>query len=76
MEFRVEKSGIIHAGVGKASFTEKALVENIKAFVDAVVKSKPPGSKGNYVQKISLSSTQGVGVKVDAASVGTSGPTA
>jgi large subunit ribosomal protein L1 len=56
--------------------TEKALVENIKAFVDAVVKSKPPGSKGNYVQKISLSSTQGVGVKVDAASVGSSGATA
>jgi len=76
VEFRVEKAGIVQAGVGKASFTEKALVENIKAFVDAVVKSKPPGSKGNYVQKISLSSTQGVGVKVDAASVGTSGPTA
>jgi large subunit ribosomal protein L1 len=76
VEFRVEKAGIVQAGVGKASFTEKALVENIKAFVDAVVKSKPPGSKGNYVQKISLSSTQGVGVKVDAASVGTSGATA
>src|SRR6476646_5912620 len=65
VEFRVEKAGIVQAGVGKASFTEKALMENIKAFVDAVVKSKPPGSKGNYVQKISLSSTQGVGVKID-----------
>jgi large subunit ribosomal protein L1 len=76
VEFRVEKAGIVQAGVGKASFTEKALVENIKAFVDAVVKSKPPGSKGNYVQKISLSSTQGVGVKIDTASVGGAGPTA
>ena len=76
VEFRVEKAGIVQAGVGKASFTEKALVENIKAFVDAVVKSKPPGSKGNYVQKISLSSTQGVGVKVEAGSVGVAGSTA
>jgi large subunit ribosomal protein L1 len=70
IEFRVEKAGIVHAGVGKASFAEKALVENIKAFVDAVVKAKPSGAKGNYVQKISLSSTQGVGVKVDMGSVG------
>jgi len=69
VEFRVEKAGIVQAGVGKASFTEKALVENIKAFVDAVVKSKPAGSKGTFVKKISVSSTQGVGVKVDAASV-------
>ena len=73
VEFRVEKAGIVQAGVGKASFTEKALVENIKAFVDAVVKAKPPGAKGNYVKKISLSSTQGVGVKVDTASVGGAG---
>ena len=51
VEFRVEKAGIVHAGVGKASFTEKALVENIKAFVDAVVKAKPPGAKGTYVQE-------------------------
>ncbi len=69
VEFRVEKAGIVQAGVGKASFTEKALVENIKAFVDAVVKAKPAGSKGTYVKKISVSSTQGVGVKVDASSV-------
>jgi large subunit ribosomal protein L1 len=76
VEFRVEKAGIVQAGVGKASFTEKALVENIKAFVDAVVKSKPQGSKGNYVQKISLSSTQGVGVKIDAGSIGGAGAAA
>jgi large subunit ribosomal protein L1 len=69
VEFRVEKAGIVQAGVGKASFSEKALVENIKAFVDAVVKAKPPGSKGNYVRKISVSSTQGVGVKVESASI-------
>jgi len=69
VEFRVEKAGIVQAGVGKASFSEKALVENVRAFVDAVVKAKPPGAKGNYLNKISLSSTQGVGVKVDAASV-------
>ena len=76
VEFRVEKAGIVQAGVGKASFTEKALVENIKAFVDAVVKSKPQGSKGNYVQKISLSSTQGVGVKIDAGTIGGAGAAA
>ena len=69
VEFRVEKAGIVHAGVGKASFTEKALVENIKAFVDAVMKQKPAGAKGNYVKKVSLSSTMGPGVKVDASTV-------
>jgi large subunit ribosomal protein L1 len=69
VEFRVEKAGIVQAGVGKASFTEQQLVENVKAFVDAVIKAKPPGAKGNYLNKISLSSSQGVGVKVDAASV-------
>jgi large subunit ribosomal protein L1 len=69
VEFRVEKAGIVHAGVGKASFSERQLVENVKAFVDAVVRAKPPGAKGNYLNKISLSSTQGVGVKVDTASV-------
>ena len=69
VEFRVEKAGIVHAGIGKASFTEKALVENIRAFVDAVVKQKPSGSKGNYVKKVSLSSTMGPGVKVDASTV-------
>ncbi len=73
VEFRVEKAGIVHAGVGKASFTEAALVENIKAFVDAVVKAKPQGSKGTYLKKVSLSSTMGPGLKVDAATV-SSGP--
>jgi large subunit ribosomal protein L1 len=69
VEFRVEKAGIVQAGVGKASFSEQQLVENIKAFVDAVVKAKPAGAKGNYLNKVSLSSTQGVGVKVDLASL-------
>jgi large subunit ribosomal protein L1 len=69
VEFRVEKAGIVQAGVGKASFSEQQLVENIKAFVDAVVKAKPPGAKGNYVNKVSLSSSQGVGVKVDGGSL-------
>ena len=73
VEFRVEKAGIVHAGVGKASFTEQALVENIKAFVDAVIKSKPQGSKGTYLKKISLSSTMGPGLKLDATTVA-SGP--
>jgi large subunit ribosomal protein L1 len=69
VEFRVEKAGIVQAGVGKASFTDEQLVQNVRAFVDAVVKAKPSGAKGNYVNRISLSSSQGVGVKVDAASV-------
>ncbi|MDP4823315.1 MAG: 50S ribosomal protein L1 [Aestuariivirgaceae bacterium] len=69
VEFRVEKAGIIQAGIGKASFTEAQLVDNIKAFVDAVVKSKPQGSKGTYLKKVSLSSSMGPGVKVDVASV-------
>jgi large subunit ribosomal protein L1 len=73
VEFRVEKAGIVHAGVGKASFSEKALVDNIRAFVDAVVRSKPAGAKGTYVKKISIASTQGPGVKLDQASV-ISGP--
>jgi large subunit ribosomal protein L1 len=69
VEFRVEKAGIVQAGVGKASFSDERLIENIKAFVDAVVKAKPVGAKGNYVRKISLSSSQGIGVKIDVASV-------
>ena len=76
VEFRVEKAGIVQAGVGKASFSDKALVENIKAFVDAVVRSKPAGAKGTYIKKISLSSSQGVGVKIEAGSVGAAGTTA
>ena len=73
VEFRVEKAGIVQAGVGKASFSDKALAENIRAFVDAVVRSKPAGAKGTYVKKISLSSSQGVGVKIEASSVGAAG---
>ena len=73
VEFRVEKAGIVHAGVGKASFAEQALVENIKAFVEAVARAKPAGSKGTYVKKISIGSTQGVGLKLDPATV-MSGP--
>jgi large subunit ribosomal protein L1 len=74
VEFRVVKSGIVHAGVGKASFTEKALAENIRAFVDAVVRAKPSGAKGNYLRKVSLSSTMGPGVKLDLAGMGGGGP--
>jgi large subunit ribosomal protein L1 len=69
VEFRVEKAGIIHAGVGKASFTEDALAENIKALADAVQKAKPAGATGTYVKRVSVSSTMGPGVHVDPASV-------
>ena len=65
VEFRVEKAGIIHAGVGKASFTEAALLENIKAFTDAVTRAKPTGAKGTYVKRVAVSSTMGPGVHVD-----------
>ncbi len=70
VEFRVEKAGIVQAGVGKASFDEAALVQNIKSFVDGVVKAKPSGAKGTYLKRISLSSSMGPGVKVALASVG------
>jgi large subunit ribosomal protein L1 len=73
VEFRVEKAGIVQGGVGKASFTEKALVENIRAFVDAVVKARPAGAKGTYVKKVSLASSQGPGMKIDQSTV-LSGP--
>ena len=69
IEFRVEKAGIVHGGIGKASFSKEALIENIRAYVDAVVKAKPTGAKGTYVKKVSISSTMGPGIKVDAASV-------
>ena len=65
VEFRVEKAGIVHAGVGKVSFDAKAIEENIRAFADAVMKAKPTGAKGNYVKKVALSSTMGPGVKID-----------
>ncbi|HML92009.1 50S ribosomal protein L1 [Methyloceanibacter sp.] len=70
VEFRVEKAGVIHAGVGKASFTEEALVDNIRAFTDAVVKAKPSGAKGTFVKRIAVTSTMGPGIKVEPASVG------
>jgi large subunit ribosomal protein L1 len=69
IEFRVEKAGIVHAGVGKASFTEDALLANVRALVDALNKAKPTGAKGTYVQRISLSSTMGPGFKVDTGSI-------
>ena len=69
VEFRAEKAGIIHAGIGKASFPADKLVENARAFADAIVKAKPTGAKGTYVQKASLSSTMGPGVKVDIATL-------
>jgi len=75
VEFRVEKAGIVHAGIGKASFTEAALVQNIRAFIDAVLKQKPATSKGNYVRRVSVSSTMGPGVKVDQSSVMSATPT-
>jgi large subunit ribosomal protein L1 len=69
VEFRVEKAGIVHAGIGKASFDEGKLVENIKAFADAVSRAKPTGAKGTYIQRIAVSSTMGPGVKVDPSSI-------
>ena len=63
IEYRSEKNGIVHAGIGKVSFSKEALTENIKAFIDAVVKSKPAGVKGNYLKKMTLSSTMGIGVQ-------------
>ena len=66
VQYRVEKNGIVHAGVAKASFSEDQIYDNAKAFMDAIIKAKPAGAKGTYVKKISLSSTMGVGIKVDA----------
>jgi large subunit ribosomal protein L1 len=72
VEFRVEKAGIIHAGVGKASFTEEALTQNIRAFTDAVSRAKPSGAKGTYLKRVALTSTQGAGVRIDPASLSAS----
>ena len=69
VEFRVEKAGIVHAGIGKASFTEKQLAENIKAFVEAVNRSKPTTSKGTFIKKVSIKTTMGPGVKIDHAAL-------
>ncbi len=73
VQYRAEKAGIVHAGVGKASFTEKALVENVKAIVDAINKAKPQGAKGTYLRRVSISSTMGPGLKLDLSSVTGSG---
>ena len=70
VEFRVEKAGIVHAGVGKASFNDQAIADNVRALIDSVVKAKPAGSKGTYLKKISLSSTMGPGIKIALDSVG------
>jgi len=70
VQFKAEKAGVIHAGIGKASFDAKKLEENLLAFVDAVQKAKPSGAKGTYLKKVALSSTMGPGVKIDTASFG------
>ena len=69
VEFRVEKAGIIQAGIGKASFSDEQITQNIRAFVDAVVKAKPAAAKGTYVKKVSISSSMGPGLKLDTATV-------
>jgi large subunit ribosomal protein L1 len=73
VEFRAEKAGIVHAGIGKASFGEDALVENARAFVDAIQRAKPTGAKGTYLKKAAVSSSMGPGVKVDIASLSAGG---
>jgi large subunit ribosomal protein L1 len=75
VEFRVEKAGIVQGSVGKTSFGDEKLIENIKAFVDAVAKAKPAGAKGTYIERVALSSTMGPGVKVEPATVMTAGQT-
>jgi len=69
VEFRVEKAGIVHAGIGKASFGSEQIEENIRAFADAVIKAKPAGAKGNYVKRVAVSSTMGPGLKIDPSSL-------
>src|SRR5476649_2515765 len=69
VEFRAEKAGIVHAGIGKVSFTEDALVENVRAFVGAINRAKPTGVKGTYIKKVSLSSTMGPGLKLEISSI-------
>ncbi|MDZ5697568.1 50S ribosomal protein L1 [Chelativorans sp. M5D2P16] len=72
VEFRVEKAGIVHAGVGKVSFDANAIAENVRAFADAVIKAKPAGAKGNYVKRVALTSTMGPGLKIDASTLSAS----
>jgi large subunit ribosomal protein L1 len=69
VEFRAEKAGIVHAGIGKASFSETAIAENVKAFVGAISRAKPAGAKGTFIEKVSISSTMGPGVRLDVASL-------
>jgi large subunit ribosomal protein L1 len=69
VEYRAQKEGIVHAGVGKASFSEQALVENVKALINAVSRAKPAGAKGTYMKKVSISSTMGPGLKLDISAV-------
>ena len=69
VEFRVEKAGIVHAGVGKASFAQDKLLENVQAFITAIQKARPSGAKGTFVKTISISSTMSPGVKIDTAQV-------
>ena len=71
VEFRVEKAGIVHAGIGKASFSAEQLIDNARAFLDAIQKAKPTGAKGTYIKKVSVSSTQGPGVKIETSNLGT-----
>ncbi|PZW39979.1 LSU ribosomal protein L1P [Humitalea rosea] len=73
VEYRAEKAGIVHAGIGKVSFDEDKLIENARAFVDAIQKARPTGAKGTYVKKVAVSSSMGVGVKVDVASLSANG---
>jgi large subunit ribosomal protein L1 len=69
VEFRAEKAGIVHAGIGKASFEEGQLLENARAFIEAIQRAKPTGAKGTYVKKVAVSSSMGPGVKVDVATL-------
>lgn len=73
VQFRAQKEGIVHAGIGKASFPEAALAENVRAFVDAISKAKPSGAKGTYIKKVAISSTMGPGVKLDISGAGSAG---
>ena len=67
----MEKAGIVHAGIGKSNFSQEALAENVKAFFDAIIKAKPSGAKGTYVERVTLSSTMGPGVRLDVSSLTT-----
>ena len=76
VEFRVEKAGIVHAGIGKASFGEDQLIENARSLIDALLKAKPSGAKGQYLKRIAVSSTMGPGVKIDVTTLSGAQPAA